>query len=94
MIPCPKCKVRLSPLAIRGHFSCPNCKEELTSNIGLFGFGIALVVFVAGPFLVTEVCKGGYRDFGCWIPVEVVFAVAVSCVAYLSNMFLKVKEDN
>ena len=49
-------------------------------------------MFFVGPFVVTEVCKGGYDEFACWIPVELVLAIAVGCVAYWMHL-LKVRQD-
>jgi hypothetical protein len=89
---CPKCKARLPILVLRGHFTCPACKEQLSSNVGWFAFGIAVVVFLVGPFVVTWVCEGGYDDLLCWIPLEIVLAAAVGCLAYWSKL-LRVKED-
>jgi len=92
MIACPNCRTKLSVLAVRAHFSCPKCHEQLRSNIVWFVGGIVLVVSLVGPFLVTSLCERGYDDIACWIPVEIVFTGAVSCLAYWSNL-LRIRKD-
>ena len=92
MTTCPNCEKKLSILAVRARFPCPNCHEQLSSNIAWFVGGIALVVSLVSPFLVTWLCEGGYDDIAWWIPVEIVFTGAVGWLAYQSNL-LRIRKD-